>query len=421
MVAGAGAVISSNPLKLDYRSHSKCLAICAVITVSSFQYGLDYALVGGFMAMPGFLRVFGYFDESAQKWAIDTTVQQLISSLMTVGTFVYINEAAPAHLRGIVFAVYQTQLSIGSVIGAAVDYGTHNIETKKAYRIPLALFFIAPTVQSISLIFFPESPRWLMAHGREDSAELALRKLRGRTIEEAAFQAELNEIRISTRQQVEHSKRKKKQLWLEIWNKGNRRRTLLSIAVVCFHCAAGSSYLTIYTTYFLTTAGIPADRSFEFSTMITCMGLLGILSSFFWADKLDRRAIFMIGVAVCGLAQLGFAVAWTAAPGTETAALNFLGNWVGIFTAPYFINPASLGWSAKYGYIWFASNAIVFLFIYFFMPETRGRTLEEIHEMFEQGVPSKKFRGFICAATQAMATEVIGKERNEHIEEIKRP
>lgn len=84
----AGAVISSNPLKLDYQSHRKCLAICAVITVSSFQYGLDYALVGGFMAMPGFLRVFGYFDETTQKWAIDTTVQQLISSLMTVGTLV---------------------------------------------------------------------------------------------------------------------------------------------------------------------------------------------------------------------------------------------------------------------------------------------------------------------------------------------
>ena len=31
-------------------------------------------------------------------------------------------------------------------------------------------------------------------------------------------------------------------------------------------------------------------------------------------------------------------------------ALNFLGNWLGVFTAPYFINPASLGWSAKYGY-----------------------------------------------------------------------
>lgn len=74
-----------------------------------------------------------------------------------------------------------------------------------------------------------------------------------------------------------------------------------------------------------------------------------------------------------------------------------------------------------YRYIWFASNTIVFLFIYFFMPETRGRTLEEIHEMFEEGVPSRNFKGFICAATQAMATEVIEKEQNAHIEEIKSP
>jgi MFS family permease len=64
------------------------MAICFVVTVSSFQYGLDYALVGGFMAMPGFLKEFGYFDEKAKKWAIDPTVQQLISSLMTIGTFV---------------------------------------------------------------------------------------------------------------------------------------------------------------------------------------------------------------------------------------------------------------------------------------------------------------------------------------------
>lgn len=37
-------------------------------------------------------------------------------------------------------------------------------------------------------------------------------------------------------------------------------------------------------------------------------------------------------------------------------ALNFLGNWLGVFTAPYFINPASLGWSAKYGYVNYAES-----------------------------------------------------------------
>lgn len=83
-----GAVISANPLKLDVWSHKKCLGICAIVTIATFQYGLDYALVGGFMAMPGFLQVFGYYDEAEQQWAIDPTVQQLISSLMTIGTFV---------------------------------------------------------------------------------------------------------------------------------------------------------------------------------------------------------------------------------------------------------------------------------------------------------------------------------------------
>jgi hypothetical protein len=62
-----GAAISANPLKLDVRSHKKCLFMCAIATISTFQYGerhkqydekksadrstgLDYALVGGFMA-----------------------------------------------------------------------------------------------------------------------------------------------------------------------------------------------------------------------------------------------------------------------------------------------------------------------------------------------------------------------------------
>lgn len=57
-------------------------------------------------------------------------------------------------------------------------------------------------------------------------------------------------------------------------------------------------------------------------------------------------------------------------------ALSFLGNWLGTFTAPYFINLAALGWSARYGYIWFGSNMILFVFTWFFIPETRGRRVQ---------------------------------------------
>ncbi|KAK5678881.1 hypothetical protein LTS10_008536 [Elasticomyces elasticus] len=84
-----GAEITANPLKLDVRSHWKCLAICFIATISTFQYGesckseeschandgtgLDYALVGGFLSMPGFLEVYGYYDPVREKWAIDVS------------------------------------------------------------------------------------------------------------------------------------------------------------------------------------------------------------------------------------------------------------------------------------------------------------------------------------------------------------
>jgi len=157
---------------------------------------------------------------------------------------------------------------------------------------------------------------------------------------------------------------------------------------------AGSSWINIYKTYFLTVAGVPNQEAFSYTIMMTCLGLCGVIFSVFVVRHMDRRLIMMIGVAACGACQLAFAVAWTVAPGSVSAgkvtvafmsifnfvyvayapyawliggeypnnhlrahtfglgtALNFLGNWLGVFTAPYFINPASLNWSAKYGYV----------------------------------------------------------------------
>ena len=87
-----------------------------------------------------------------------------------------------------------------------------------------------------------------------------------------------------------------------------------------------------------------------------------------------------------------------------------MGNWLGTFTAPYFINPASLNWGPKYGYIWFGSNMILAVFVWFFLPETRDRTLEEIHEMFEARVPARQFKNYVCVGVEGFAAEAVGKD-----------
>jgi SP family sugar:H+ symporter-like MFS transporter len=78
------------------------------------------------------------------------------------------------------------------------------------------------------------------------------------------------------------------------------------------------------------------------------------------------------------------------------ASVGFIGAWLATFTAPYFINPSALGWGPKYGYIWFPSCLIAAVFVYFYLPEIKDRTLEEISEMFELRLPARMFEGHVC-------------------------
>jgi hypothetical protein len=144
------------------------------------------------------------------------------------------------------------------------------------------------------------------------------------------------------------------------------------------------------------------------------------------------RAIGLGFLQVCFCARLSASPAWLNSasnkyrPEVPKMATNRI-------SAPYFINPASLGWNARYGYvrcltrkeseyltlsryIWFGSNLILFIFTYFYIPETRDRTLEEIHEMFQAKLPARKFKGYVCSATEAMGH--AGAEKDETAQEV---
>ena len=119
------------------------------------------------------------------------------------------------------------------------------------------------------------------------------------------------------------------------------------------------------------------------------------------------------------------------------SAVAFAGAWLTTFTAPYFINPDSLNWGPEYGktsiftslysnpiltsyvgWIWGPSCFITAAWVYFYLPEIKNRTLEEIDEMFEARLPARKFRKYVCTGRVAAGPDDKIESRDSDKDEV---
>jgi len=347
----------------------------------------------------------------------------------------YIQECSPARYRGLMISSFQVWTSVGTLVGTVVDNFTAKIDGRNAYLIPLGLVYIIPVVMSLGLLFIPESPRWLAQHGKLDRARKALRWHRPGTEEE--IDQEMRDIQAAL--ETEMSRVKSVAVWDMFRNPIDRRRTILAACALTVQGASGAMYMIAYGTYFFQMAGI--GDAFANSCILISVGVVAILINSALITHFGRRRVFLVsGLFLCGLAQLLTAVVYQVNPGAKSTgqaivglavvyilgyngmvstyawisggelpsqrlrsytfgfatAIGFFAAWLTTFTAPYFINPQSLNWGPKYGYIWTPSCWISALWVFFFLPEVKDRTLEEIDEMFEARLPARKFRKYVC-------------------------
>ncbi|KAK3367616.1 general substrate transporter [Podospora didyma] len=495
-VVGKASSVTAQLPETSLWANRKCLLICSVVAIANMQYGLDSACLASLQAMPGFLMVFGHKDAKAQGgYAIDTTFQQLIGSFLTLGAFlssifagafahffgrkpalwaaclltalgaaiqigtdnqavvifgrlvlgigngflvtfsnIYSAEAAPAHLRAVMVALFSEWVNIGSITGAVVTNATSKNLDKTSYQIPLGIQFIVPVLLSIGLFFVPESPRYLINRGKLVEGRKSLATLRGDSLSSEDFELELAEIVMGIEQEKKLLSTVRP---MDMFRGSDLRRTLLCYGVIATQTGSGSWFLISYTTYFMVVSGLNIEQAFKYSIMKTCFGFVGVnVGIYLMRYVFGRRSMMMIGALSQGLFLLGMAITASTVPGTVIAqnsviafvslymfayncfvgvasypvatevvstrlrswtvgssiSLGYFLAWLTGFCSPYFINPDRLNWGAKYGYIWAASNFACGLFFFFCLPELKGRTLEEIDELFERRIPTWKFK-----------------------------
>lgn len=349
----------------------------------------------------------------------------------------YMSELSPPAIRGAMVNFYQWWLMIGGLIAAGTVYGTSTMSSDWAWKTVIVLQIIIPVLLLCGVWFVPESPRWLLSKNRRSDALSALAFIRHGSATHSEVEVELILLEEALREQVEAHHATS---WLDCMRGSNGRRTFIAVGVQCLQQSQGAAFLNTYLVVFLKQIGIP--NTLKVNVAYMCANLAGATLAFYLTDKIGRRYMLMgasffmciLLWVVSGLATWypggvsGGAVAqgciaaimfhsvfstgawgsvnWTITSEVSTNQLrertiaiattsSFCCNLLITYINPFVQDaPGNLG--SRVGMIYASISAVAIMFVYLVVPEMRGRSLEELDEMFQAGVPawrSRKFRG----------------------------
>ncbi|CAK9151005.1 unnamed protein product [Ilex paraguariensis] len=317
---------------------------------------------------------------------------------------VFIAEIAPKNLRGALTTINQLMICTG--VSVAFIIGT--VLTWRA----LALTGLIPcVVLLLGLFIIPESPRWLAKIGKQKEFEAALKRLRGKDADISDEAAEIQDY-IETLQQLPKAR------LLDLFQRRYLRSVIIGVGLMVFQQFGGINGICFYTSSIFESAGFPSDVGTIIyailQVVITALGATLI-------DRAGRKPLLLVSAAGlvlgCMLAGISFylkahGIALNAAPAlTVTGILVYIGsfsigmgavpwvvmseifpinvkgvagslatlvNWFGAWACSYTFN-FLMSWNSYGTFILYAAvNGLAILFVTQVVPETKGRTLEQI-------------------------------------------
>jgi len=209
---------------------------------------------------------------------------------------VYIAEMAPMSRRGALVTLNQLAITIG--IPSAYIAGL-TFASMGGWREMFAIAAIPAGLQFLIMIFFPESPRWMVLHGQKEKAMVVLAKFRG-----SREDAELELKHIEGRVEVDRSSS-----WLELLKPAYRPALFAGLGLTFIQQITGINTIIYYAPTIFQFAGFTSDRSAILAT--TWVGVVNVLMTFVaiaLIDRVGRKPLLLVGLSgmVFSLIVLGF-------------------------------------------------------------------------------------------------------------------
>lgn len=360
--------------------------------------------------------------------AYSTSPGWLIVSRMIIGLAVgmvnfvvplYLSEIAPQKIRGMLVSLFQLAITAGILFSYLINRVFANAEYN--WRWMLGAGLVPALILLIGMLFLGDTPRWLIRKHREKEAEEIFLKINpdedaGRHVEE--IKASLS---------VLGDKKSPFRRWMLM-------PVLVGIGMMFMQICTGINTIIYYTTTIFKVAGFSSNIGAIYATIgIGVVNFLMTLVAMAFTDRWGRKPLLYIGLwgILISLSALGLAFHFAADLGDNLkwiavgsvvmyiasfamslgpvgwimvseilplqirglamslcTVANFIFNFIVVLSFLPLIH--SIGEAYTF-WIFAAITVLCMFFTYFFVPETKGISLEKIEKNWREGVPARKF------------------------------
>ncbi|ERS97058.1 hypothetical protein HMPREF1624_06387 [Sporothrix schenckii ATCC 58251] len=364
----------------------------------------------------------------------------MISSIIPL----YQSETSPKWIRGLIVGTYQLSITIGLLLASIVNNASKDRNDTGSYRVPIAVQFAWALILICGMFVLPETPRYLIKKDNHAAAAKSLARLRRLPEDHESVLAELAEIQANH----EYDLSLGKSSYADCFKGNYLKRLITGCCLQGLQQLTGINFIFYYGTQFFKNSGF--TNSFTISLITNCVNTASTFPGLYAIEKWGRRPVLFWGaVGMCTaqfiVAILGtttttqdaqgniivlnesaqkaaiaficiyifcFAASWgpiawvvtgeifplkiRAKSLSMTTATNWLLNWAIAYSTPFLVDygPGNANLQSKIFFVWGGCCFVCIAFVYFLIYETKGLTLEQVDELYEEVSVAKKSIGW---------------------------